>query len=249
MLPAKGARSRRLAGLILAAVLLVAASGWLIGRDREVAQQPLGLFTSLPILWNEAPDVAGLIKSETPPHWARAVLAMHGPIVALDRLDGLDRSGLTRLILAQPRPLGPTENVALDNWVKGGGRLLLLADPALTAESAYSIGDQRRPQAIVLLSPILTRWGLRLEFDDAQTFGERQVKVMDVAVPVNLPGRLVLASGTHCRRWADGLAVSCAIGKGRVIALADAALLDQDDPDGSRLEALDRLLKTTFAER
>ena len=232
---------------VLAIALLLLAGGWLIGRDGAAERKPLGLFTSLPILWNEASDVAGLLKPDIQPHWAKAALQARGDIVALDRLDALASSGLTRLVIAQPRPLSPEENVALDNWVKRGGRLLLLADPALTAESAFSIADRRRPQAVVLLSPILARWGLRLEFDDAQIFGEHSVKVMDVAVPVNLPGRFQLSSGENCRSWADGLAVSCGIAKGRVIALADAAVLDQEDPDGTRISALDWLLSAAFA--
>ncbi len=238
---------KRIRALAIAVLLL--AGGWLVGRDRTADDQPIALFTSLPILWNEAADVAGLLKSDSPPHWAKSALDAHGDIVALDRLDALANSGITRLVIAQPRPLSGPENVALDDWVKGGGKLLLLADPALTAESAFSITDRRRPQAGVLLSPILKRWGLRLEFDDAQTYGEHLVKMMDVAIPVNLPGRFQGANGTNCRSWADGLAVSCGIGKGRVIALADAALLEQDDADGLRRNAFDWLLTATFAAR
>jgi hypothetical protein len=234
----------------LAVALLVLTGGWLFARDGMEERQPVGLFTSLPILWNEAPDVAGLLKTDAAPHWAKAALAARGEIIALDRLDANSIAGLGRLTIAQPRPFSPDENVALDNWVRRGGKLLLLADPALTAESAFSLTDRRRPQGVVLISPILTHWGLRLEFDDTQAFGEHSVKVMDVALPVNLPGRFALsggASAVNCRSWADGLAVSCRIGKGRMIALADAALLDQEDPDGSRRNALDWLLTATFA--
>lgn len=234
---------------ILSFAALLLAGGWLIGRDSEDARKPVGLFTSLPILWSEAPDIAGLLDPDVPPHWAKTALAARGDVVALDQLNTLAGSGLTRLVIAQPRPLSPDENVALDDWVKAGGRLLLLADPTLTAESAFSITDRRRPQAVALLSPILTRWGLRLEFDDEQAFGERSVSMKDVTVPVNLPGRFQMASGTNCRSWAKGLAVSCGIGKGRVIALADAAVLEPDDLDGSRRSALDWLLTAAFAAR
>ena len=110
---------------VLAIALLLLAGGWLIGRDGAAERKPLGLFTSLPILWNEASDVAGLLKPDIQPHWAKAALQARGDIVALDRLDALASSGLTRLVIAQPRPLSPEENVALDNWVKRGGRLLL----------------------------------------------------------------------------------------------------------------------------
>ena len=240
---------KRFRALALAILVLVLAGGWLIAREGSGQRQPVGLFTSLPILWNEAADVAGLLKSDAHPHWAKAALGERGDIVALDRMDAVSIAGLSRLVIAQPRPFGPDENVALDDWVKGGGKLLLLADPALTADSTFSLADPRRPQAGVLLSPILNRWGLALEFEEAQTFGEHSVKVMDVAVPVNLPGRFVLTAASNCRSWADGLAVSCAVGKGRVIALADAAVLDQDDPDGSRRNAFDWLLTATFASR
>lgn len=221
------------------------------GRGLGHKQQPTGLFTTLPILWNETADVAGLIKADQAPHWARAELAARGPIVPLDVLGGPDGMGqlgqVSRLVIAQPRPLGPAENVALDNWVRAGGRLLLLADPALTEESLFPIGDPRRPQGVVLLSPILKRWGLELQFDDAQPFGERAADVMGIKVPTNLAGHWASAVQPNCRLWGNGLAVTCTIGKGRVVALADAEVLNAQDPDGSRRKAFSALLDTAFA--
>lgn len=245
-------RSRLWLGLLLL-VLLVAGLA-VIGRAMQRGEaQPVGLFTTLPILWNESADVAGLLDRRQEPHWARAELARRGPIAALDTLGGPDGPGqlarLRRLVIAQPRPLGPAENVALDDWVRGGGQLLLLADPALTAESAFAVGDPRRPQAVVLLSPILKRWGLELRFDDGQPFGERRVDVLGTLVPTNLAGHWAGQGQGHCRLWADGLAVTCAIGQGRVVALADAAVLDADDPDGARRKALAMLLDAAFAAR
>jgi hypothetical protein len=151
--------------------------------------------------------------------------------------------------MAQPRVLGPSENVALDQWVRGGGQLLLLADPALTEESAFSLADPRRPQAVVLLSPILNRWGLDLRFDDGQQLGETSREVMGVAMPVNLPGHFMTRGQASCRLWAEGLAVTCAIGAGRVVALADAAVLEREDPGGTRPKALKALLEMAFAAR
>lgn len=154
------------------------------------------------------------------------------------------------MVMAQPRPLSPDENVALDDWVGAGGRLLLFADPMLTQRSVFAIGDKRRPEGTVLLSPILTRWGLTLEFDDAQLLGEREVEVFGQAVPVNLPGRfrLSLSPGEgHCSLHAGGLVARCSVGKGIVLAVADAALLEpqpQGDAD-DRAAALETLLATT----
>ena len=245
---------RRRLGLALLLVVLAGLGGWLgFSRAGSPPQAPIGLFTTLPILWNEADDVAGLLNDSQPPHWARGELARRGAIVPLDALAGPKGYGplapLSRLVIAQPRPLSPDENVALDDWVRGGGRLLLIADPALTEDSRYALGDPRRPQGVVLLSPILRRWGLDLQFDDVQQPGEREAEVMDLTMPVNLPGRFALTAPGSCHLWGDGLAASCTVGKGRVVALADAALLERDDPGGGRAAAFSALLDTAFAAR
>ncbi|MBK6802438.1 ABC transporter [Novosphingobium sp.] len=248
------ARRRLALALLLGLALMLGA--WL-GFARAPApgpdQAPVGLFTTLPILWNEAEDIAGLLNDPEPPHWARAGIARRGAIVPLDALAGPKGYGplrdLRRLVIAQPRPLSPDENVALDDWVRGGGHLLLIADPALTEESRFALGDPRRPQGLVLLSPILRRWGLDLQFDDVQPPGERAAEVMDIALPVNLPGRFIISGGRDCRLHEDGLAAFCAVGKGRVVALADAAVLERADASGDRSRALAALLDKAFAAR
>ncbi|MFM5949152.1 MAG: ABC transporter [Novosphingobium sp.] len=248
-------RVKRTSGWIIAALLVAAMAGlvWWSAPRAQKPGEPLGLFTTLPILWSESPDLSKALSPDETPHWARDLLIQTGPIEPLDMLSGppgqapLDR--VRRLVMAQPRVLGPQENVALDTWVRGGGQLLLLADPALTEESAYPLTDPRRPQAVVLLSPILGRWGLDLRFDDSQQLGEVSRAVMGVPVPVNLPGHFMTRGQANCRLWADGLAVTCAIGKGRVVALADAAVLERDDPDGARAKALQSLLDAAFAAR
>src|SRR5205085_2218154 len=118
-------------------------------------------------------------------HWAKAALAEEGPLTALDTLTPETLKGLDRIVMAQPRALSPDENVVLDNWVRGGGQVLLFADPMLTEESRFPLGDRRRPEGTVLLSPILKRWGLELPFDDDQPFGERSVAAQGTAIPVN----------------------------------------------------------------
>jgi hypothetical protein len=153
--------------------------------------------------------------------------------------------------MAQPRALSPQENVALDGWVRGGGRLLLFADPMLTEESAYPLGDKRRPLDMIMLSPILDHWQLRLEFDEDQPAGERGVDAGGINLPVNLPGRFVVAPGSrHCRLVAEGILAECRLGKGLVLLLADAALLEQhgdlQPPETwaqSRSEVLGQLLE------
>lgn len=234
------------AGLVLA---VFAAIG-LLARGQEPAPgSPLGLFTTLPILWADSPDLTAALKSDAATHWARGTLSRRGAIEALDTLTPQALGPLHRLVMAQPRALTPAENVALDDWVNAGGRLLLLADPALTEESAFPLGDPRRPQAVALLSPILGRWGLDLLFDDHQPFGRKTREVMGHAVPVNLPGKLATRGQSNCRLWGEGLAVTCAIGKGRVVVLADAALIERDDPSGEGEKAFSWLLDAAFAAR
>ncbi|MFN3515949.1 MAG: ABC transporter [Novosphingobium sp.] len=233
--------------------LILAAIAWVGQARKQRGTEPVGLFTTLPILWSESPDLGAALDPAAQPHWAQGVLAGTGPVVPLDTLAGAAGADplprLRRLVLAQPRVLSPQENVALDQWVHAGGQLLLLADPALTAESRFALADPRRPQAAALLSPILGRWGLELRFIEEQALGERQREVMGMAVPVNLPGHFVSQGQYNCRLWADGLAVTCAIGKGRVVALADAAVLESADADGARARAFAGLLDSAFAAR
>ncbi len=239
---------RRVWALLIPAALLLAAP------PQANAQQPVsvGLFTSLPILWSEEGDISALLKSEAPPHWARAVLEKHGKFRPLDHLGagkaGLD--GIKLLVMAQPRALSPQENVALDKWGRsGGGRLLLFADPMLTSESAFPLGDKRRPQAIVMLGPVLAHWGLRLDFDAEQAPGAHDAKALGLTLPVNLPGSLVaLHRKRGCQPDRGGLTAQCRIGKGRVVVIADAALLEEaaaEDAD-SRARLLELLLKKTL---
>ncbi|MCA1661076.1 MAG: GldG family protein [Novosphingobium sp.] len=195
-----------------------------------------------------------MLGGEVAPHWARKAIERRRRLRPIDTLepDTLGRS--EDLLLLQPRPLSPQENVALDDWVAGGGRLLLFADPALTEDSAFALGDRRRPQDVVLLSPILARWGLALEFDDEQELGERMAGLGgEQALPVNLPGRFALLGGgrddARCKIGAEGLVAECRIGEGRALAVADAALFEQAGAESAiaaRRRALAALLARAF---
>lgn len=250
MAPARPYRAWLVAGLVLAAMMAI---GWWAGARKAQDPEPVGLFTTLPILWADNADISSDLKPDSSPHWAREQLAQMGPIIPLDVLAGGPAhdplKGVRRLVMAQPRVLNPEENVALDNWVRRGGKLLLLADPALTEESSFPLGDLRRPQPVVLLSPILKRWGLELRFDDRQQSGESLREVMGVEVPVNLPGHFETRGQGNCRVWADSLAVTCAIGKGRVVAFADAALLERDARLANRSRAFSWILEMAFTPK
>ncbi|WP_170005575.1 Gldg family protein [Pseudopontixanthobacter vadosimaris] len=218
------------------------------GADRPV----LGLLTTLPIYWAENATFSDALDSDVPVHWARRWLARRYDLQPVDALEADTLAALDHLLLVQPRALGGAENVALDDWVRKGGEVLLFADPRLTGHSIYPIGDRRRPQDVVLLSPILTRWGLELTFDEAQPLGESSVNFGERPLPTELAGRLrpVTTSAdapSDCRIVADALVALCRIGAGRAVIVADAALLeDRDDRRQDALRAFDALLQAAF---
>lgn len=197
------------------------------------ASQVIGLSTSFALIWSEAGDIRGQLATPAPRHWAVTMMAEQGRVVPIDTL--ADASGKVPLpekallVLAQPQPLSPQENVSLDAWVRGGGRLLLFVDPMLTAHSDLPLGDPRGPQRVAMLSPLLLHWGLRMEFDPAQFDGDRIVLVQGMEMPVNLAGRFAAVSSGPCRIEAEALVADCRIGEGHVLAIGDAAVFDGDD--------------------
>ena len=208
----------------------------------------LGLMGTIPIYWGEAGDFGDVLASDESPHWARARLEGDYQLRPLDTLDEASLKGIDFLLLAQPRALSPAENVALDAWVRAGGRLLLFADPMLTGESRFAIGDRRRPQDVVLLSPILNHWGLALAFDEDQPAGPAIVRAAGAAIPVNLPGSIEVGGGeADCAILVPEILAECRIGRGSALVLADAALLDLHGPQPGAAAALDWLAARAFA--
>lgn len=205
----------------------------------------LGLMTTLPIYWPETGDVAEVLRAGDEGSWVRQALEAEFELEPLDTLDRAALAKLDRLLLAQPRVLSPAENVALDDWVRAGGRLLLLADPMLTRHSRFGIGDKRRPQDVALLSPILAHWGLELRFDPDQPEGEHGAELGGARMPVDLSGTLAILPGGSCAIESEGLLARCGIETGQVTILADAAVLD-DPPTELRRSGLRALARLAF---
>ena len=230
---------------ILAAMLALPA----MGQDFDFAPPPdgrqgngLAVFTTLPLAFGEARDLTAILDGTAEPHWARAVIEGEWGYTPLDTLDAEDLTGRKRLLLAQPRALSGRENVALDDWVRGGGSLLMFADPLMTGHSAFGIGDRRRPQDVALLSPILARWGLELAFDGDQDARMQFIGWDGLLLPAALRGELrhrEPAGGVmaDCEIGAEALVARCRIGAGRVLVVADAALLDADPAAAEPMEA------------
>ena len=231
------------AALMAAALPVAAQEAPALAKSQQDAPV-LGLFTTLPILWGEAASLEEVLQGSAEQHWARDVMAEGRDLRPLDFLAPEYLDGVDLLLMAQPRGLAASENVALDDWVTAGGHVLLFADPMLTAHSRFGLGDRRRPQDVALLSPILGRWGLELMFDPDAPLDGVTLEDGDLSVPVALPGRFrETGDGTgQCSISHDGALARCVIGEGKATILADAALLDLHEPMAGSREALDWLL-------
>ena len=238
-------RSRRLSNsaLLATACLALAACGSAEpaanATPAPAQDERLAILTSLPIYWPERGFEAALGNTDTPP--VRANLEERFALEPLDLLDG-QLAGQERLLVAQPRGLSAADNVALDEWVRGGGQLLLVLDPMLTAHSEYALGDPRRPSDVALIPPVLARWGLAMDYDEAQPL-EREAPLGDTTFPLALAGALKTTAGDfagECSVTALAAIAECSVGRGKVTVVADAAFLDADAPawDGAALEAL-----------
>ena len=235
----------------LAAVALAVAglSAPAAAQGGEDDRPTLALMGTVPIYWGEAAGLQELIHGDAPPHWARAQLEDHFALSPIDYLSAEALADHRYLLLAQPRGLSPEENVALDGWVRDGGQLLLFADPMMTGESRFHLGDRRRPQDVALLSPILAHWGLDLSFDPQQAAGLQAFDHHGTAMPVNMRGTLRYADDqTLCNIPGEGLLAHCNIGDGQAMVIADAAMLDLHGPHANAPEALHWLVSHVFGE-
>lgn len=165
----------------------------------------LTLLTSLPLPFGDATgDMAIIASGRAQPHPALGWIASQYQVNVMTALTPEQLAMAPTAFLAQPRALTPQENVALDAWVRGGGKALILADPKLDWEPPFPLGDPRNPVPTTLLSPILTYWGLSL----SET-GEWQ------------------SAGSQCTVGAmDKRIAFCKIGAGFVTLYSDADFLD-----------------------
>lgn len=222
-----GGRLGRAAGFAAGAALLLDPGG-LFFYDRLLLDRvpaaagdrpELMLMTALPIIWGER----GAFDPGSRPAESYRALEREFRVRPLDTLSAETLSGHL-LLLAQPRALAPAELVALDEWVRRGGRALILTDPSLDWPSDLPLGDLRRPPRIGLLGPILSHWGIRLDAREG-----KGVAITHAAVPgkrmrlaMTAPGRF---EAPICRQLAGSFLIECGVGEGKALLLADADLL------------------------
>jgi hypothetical protein len=145
-------------------------------------------------------------------------------------VDGPEQLRAGGLLLAvQPQALTAERLVALDRWMRRGGRLLLLADPRFVWDSSRPLGDKARPPFAFQDTGLLRHWGLLLApGEDGPAL--RQLGGMEVMT--GSPGTLHAAAGSRCTVESAGLVARCAIERGTVVVVADADLVQVGVPGG-----------------
>lgn len=188
------------------------------------------LLTSLPLVFNEN---FGLGGSGSP---ALKKLRTQYEVLPISVADNSELSKARLLLMAQP-PTQTAENlVALDQWVRRGGHLLLLADPMLEWPSKRPLGDPLRPPPMFMDTGLLAHWGLRLDASDRRGPAIRKLGGYDVETVS--PGSLTGACAISDNR----LVARCRIGAGSATIVADADLLDVDDLRAGAEHNLDGVL-------
>ena len=211
--------------VIAGALLALLAIALLIERGREepaspAAERPeLLLLTSLPIVF---PEQLGLEDAGSP---ALEALQKRYHVVPISLADRQSLAGHRLLLMAQPQAQPAQGLVDLDDWVRGGGRAVLLADPALEWPSDRPLGDALRPPPAFADTGLLIHWGLRLDSPD--TFNSRSLDVDGQQIRTAAPGELV-ATARNCALDPARLVARCRIGKGMATVIADADFLDAD---------------------
>ena len=196
----------------------------------EAARPTLLLLTTLPIVFGESFALEGMgspaLKALETRYKVRPVAVADARTLSQARL----------LLMAHPLAQPAETLVDLDRWVRDGGRLLLLADPALDWHSDLPLGDALRPPPAFADTGLLRHWGLRLDAPDERGPMVRKLGGQEVltASPGELVGRCAI---TH-----DRMVARCRIGKGEVTVVADADFLNVDDLDGPTDQNLNAML-------
>ena len=182
---------------------------------RAEAEPPtLLLLTSLPLLFSEDFSLqnggSAALKS----------LETRYRVVPISVTEDAELKKGRLLLMAHPLAQTAENLVALDGWVRGGGRVLLLADPLLEWPSERPLGDPLRPPPMFTDTGLLAHWGLRLDAPDQRGPAARELGGFPVLTVS--PGRLE----GHCSVSSDALVAHCRIGNGQATVVADADLLD-----------------------
>ena len=186
-----------------------------VAAPAATARPELALLTSLPLVFGEGFGLGGGGSV------ALRRLEQRYDVVPIGVADAPSLSGRRLLLMAHARAQPAEALVDLDQWVRDGGRVLLLADPKLDWESKRATGDRLRPPPAFADTGLLGHWGLTLSGPTAD--GQVVLANGEIEVVANSPGKL---SGAGCNILADGFVARCRIGAGVATVIADADFLN-----------------------
>ena len=205
-------------GALAALLVLLLGVSAVTFTARQRSQHPpkprLALLTSLPIILGED---FGLQDNGSP---ALTALSTHFKVTPISTTSAAELRDVRLLLMAQPTAQTPENLVALDDWVRDGGKVLLLADPLLEWPSKRPLGDPLRPPPMFTDTGLLAHWSLRLDAPDQR--GPAVRSLVGYRVLTDAPGAL----HGGCAIGADRLVADCKIGKGWAVIIADADLLN-----------------------
>ena len=200
-------------------------------EKRAPGERPvLMLLTSLPLVFPEGFAIEGGSPALT-------ALEKRYRTIPISATDAGTLGQGELLLMAQPLAQTADNLVALDRWVRSGGRVLLLADPALDWPSGRPLGDRLRPPPMFADTGLLRHWGLTLSASNDRGPTERRLAGYTTlaASPGALSGR--------CPVTEDSLVARCSVGRGRATVVGDADFINVDQLDGPTDHNLDALLK------
>ena len=217
-------------GVAVASALALANRDHVGDSEPRKARPPLMIVTSLPIVF---PDEFTLKENGSK---ALTALEQRYSVVPIASTDAASLKKGKLLLMAHPQAQAAENLVALDDWVRAGGRVLLLADPLLEWPSTRPLGDKLRPPPGFADTGLLQHWRLTLE--PPRESGPASRELGGKQVLAWSPGKL---SGS-CRIGAAGFAAYCTVGRGDVTVVADADFLNVDQLDGPTEDNLNALL-------
>ncbi|MEQ1726214.1 MAG: Gldg family protein [Sphingopyxis sp.] len=184
----------------------------------------VAVMTSLPLTGSQN-GVAAVLAGEGADEPALALLRRRYRVTMVDAVDSAALANANILLLAHPHALAPQQYVAIDAWVRGGGRAMILADGLSSWPPLYPLGDPRNPPLTSLLTPLLSHWGVTLDAPPGLVASEEAVVDSGQRLHLYSAGRFAIQGG-GCRLLASAAIADCRIGHGRAIIVADADWLD-----------------------